>query len=689
MKSPGSSVRSTPMSRPEALQAAVHRVFDDHGLLTHAVDGFLPRAGQTAMALAVAHTMEAGGALVVEAGTGVGKTFAYLVPALLSGERILLSTATKALQDQLFGRDIPRLLHVLGLPRKVALLKGRSSYLCLHRMAFARQGLFVNEVAAMRDIARIETWALATRAGDLAELSALDERSPVIPLVTSTRENCLGSRCPQAQACHVNLARREAMAADVVVINHHLFFADLNVRESGVAELLPSVTSVVFDEAHQLNDIGVQFLGRQLGSGQLASFARDLAQHGAQLTLGVAHWRALVEALESGIAQLHQVCGTGGGAGRRGWGQQSPLGLDVQRWGDATDAMCLAMADARQALAVVAEMAPELAALLERADALLALLQEFAQPVPPGVVRWLDVDQHFRWVQTPLDISQAMQTRVLGASGEQPSRRSWIFTSATLGHDAAMSLFVASCGLQGATVLQVQSPFDHAAQAALYIPQDFPKPAEAPHSACVAALVADGATVLGGRTLVLTTTLRAMHAIGDALRQHFSGEGGLDVLVQGQFPKRELVDRFSTAVTSGSVGCILVASASFWEGIDIPGDALQLVVIDKLPFAPPDDPLVQARTEHLQADGKNAFTHYHVPQAAIALKQGAGRLIRSETDRGVLVVCDVRLRQMGYGRKILAALPPMTRLETAEQFHAALQALTRPSTTGPYWTLHP
>ncbi len=666
------------------LQQATGRIFDADGPLAHTVEAFKPRPGQTTMALAVARTMEQGGALVVEAGTGVGKTFAYLVPALLSGERVLVSTATKALQDQLFGRDIPRLLKVLALPLRVALLKGRSSYLCLHRMESARQSLSINGVAALHQLAQVESWALATRSGDLAELPALDERSPVIPLVTSTRENCLGSRCPQASACHVNLARREAMAADLVVVNHHLFFADLNVRESGVAELLPSVSAVVFDEAHQLNEIGVQFLGRQLTSGQLSGFVRDLAARGNQLALGLADWRALVEALEACIAVLHQVCAGASGPGRRGWYAQGPQGMEPQAWVDALDAMVKTMVDARAALAQVADMAPELGLLLERAESLLEALQRFAKPPAAGSVRWMDVEQNFRWVETPLDISQAMQERVIGQALAQPGKRSWIFTSATLGHDAKMSLFVETCGLEGAQVLQVQSPFDHAAQAALYIPVDYPMPSDPSHSACVAALVADAATLLGGRTLVLTTTLRAMRAITEALRQHFSGGDALQVLVQGQAPKHELVDRFVAGAAPGARGCILVASASFWEGIDIPGDALQLVVIDKLPFAPPDDPLVQARAQQLEADGKNAFQHYHVPQAAIALKQGAGRLIRRETDRGLLVVCDVRLARMGYGKRILAALPPMARLQTQDAFSAALQALTRPSTRGQF-----
>jgi len=617
----------------------------------------------------------------------VGKTFAYLVPALLSGERVLLSTATKTLQDQLFGRDIPALKEILGLPLRVALLKGRSSYLCLHRLASSRQDLQLDDMA-LQQLAQIETWSLGTRSGDIAELTTLDERSPLIPRVTSTRDNCLGSGCPQAQNCHVNLARRAAMAADVVVVNHHLFFADLNVRESGVAELLPSVTSVVFDEAHQLNEIGVQFLGNQLGTDQLKNFSRDFAAQGAQLVLGAADWRAVLEHLDQSIAALQRVDGIPGSAGRRLWSGECPQGVDQANWRDALAAIHVALEGAVAVLGRVAETAPELALLQDRAVALVQVLDDFAGPVPAGAVRWLEIDLKIRMLQAPLDISQAMQTRVLPLEGAT-GRRSWIFTSATLGHDEKMALFVDSCGLQAAQRLQVQSPFDHAAQAAIYVPDNFPRPADPSHSACVAALVADGATVLGGRTLVLTTTLRAMRSIGEALRLHFGTHDDVTILVQGELPKRELVERFVRGREDGQAGTVLVASVSFWEGVDIPGDALQMVVIDKLPFSPPDDPLVQARARQWEAEGKNAFHHLHLPQAAIALKQGAGRLIRRETDRGVLVVCDSRLATMGYGKKLMAALPAMRRLETQDQFNAALLALTRPSTTDPNSPCHP
>jgi ATP-dependent DNA helicase DinG len=665
------------------LQDLVARAFGSDGALAQCVEEFSPRTGQTVMAQAVAATMETGGVLVVEAGTGVGKTFAYLVPALLSGERILLSTATKTLQDQLFGRDIPRLVKALGVPVRTALLKGRSSYLCLHRLAEARNDELAHKVSVQRDLARVEIWAHATHAGDMAELTQLDERSPVIPLVTSTRDNCLGARCPQIQNCHVNLARREAMAADVVVINHHLFFADLNIRESGVAELLPTVHSVVFDEAHQLNEIGVQFLGRQLTTHQLDNFGRDLALEGQKMLLAHAGWPEMLVELARSVAALRTLCGSGQSPGRIAWQQEQPSGIAEQDWQNVVADLHTALQQTDVVLRSMEELSPELKGLHERASRLMAELDIFSHAVQPDAVRWLEVGaSQVRLVQSPLDIADAMRSRVVEPHADAGSHKSWIFTSATLGHDASMAHFVESCGLQGAQVLQVQSPFDYMVQAALYVPAHLPKPSDVGHSAAVAQVVAQGAAVLGGRTLVLTTTLRAMRDIAAALRQHFDSLSFIDVLLQGESPKRELTERFIKGAVAGNNGCILVGSASFWEGIDVPGDALQLVVVDKLPFSPPGDPVVEARARQLEASGSNPFHHYHVPQAAIALKQGAGRLIRRETDRGILVVCDVRLTQMGYGRRILAALPVMQRITTHDDFVQALNDLTKPSTTG-------
>jgi ATP-dependent DNA helicase DinG len=665
-----------------SLQDPVREAFASTGVLSRAADEYRPRSAQTEMALAVARVIEDGGALVVEAGTGVGKTFSYLVPALLSGERVLLSTATKTLQDQLHGRDLPRLVEALGLPVRTALLKGRASYLCIHRMELARRDANFDRTH-LRALAKIEQWSQVTRTGDLAELPGLDERSPVIPLVTSTRENCLGAQCPKFRQCHVNQARKEALAADVVVINHHLFFADLAVRESGMAELLPTVRIAIFDEAHQLNETGVQFLGAQLTTGQLLDLSRDILAAGLQLARGLVDWQQVVSGVERSARDLRLAVGRGAPGTRLRWTAGAPEGIADQAWADALAQVAQALAFAVESLSTVSELAPDFERLIERAQELSGRVQRFVLPCEPDSVRWLDVGTQLRLVQSPLDIAEAVRTKLLREGQDEASTRTWVFTSATLGDDERLSWFTEPCGLDAAQVLRVGSPFDYAAQAALYIPRELPRPSDPGHSGAVARLAARGAQCVGGRTMVLTTTLRALRAIGEELQSRFAGSGELEVLVQGQWPKRRLIERFREGDSAGLPGCILVASASFWEGVDVPGSALQLLVIDKLPFPPPNDPLVEARTQRLQSRGRNPFNDYFVPEAAVALKQGAGRLIRRETDHGVLVVCDTRVATMGYGRRLLAALPPMRRLESDDDFVDALQALTRTSTRDP------
>ncbi|MGR4871721.1 ATP-dependent DNA helicase [Variovorax sp. LARHSF232] len=661
------------------LEERVREVFAQGGALSRAAEQFLEREGQTRMALAVAQAIEEGGALVVEAGTGVGKTFSYLVPALLSGERVLLSTATKTLQDQLFGRDLPRLIEALGLPVRSALLKGRASYLCLHRLELAQRDASP-ERASQRTLAKIEQWSKATRTGDLAELPGLDERSPVIPLVTSTRENCLGAQCPQFRACHVNLARREALAADVVVVNHHLFFADLAVRESGMAELLPSVRVVVFDEAHQLNETGVQFLGVQLGSAQALDFSRDLLAAGLLHARGLVDWQQLAARVERAARELRLAVGKQWAGTKLRWTEAAPEGIPEQLWQGALDEMQDAFEQAAEGLDMVTELSPDFVRLHERAAELARRSARFAQPCAGGSVRWVDVGNQLRLVESPLDIAQAVKSRMLKEDSEDPEAqgRSWIFTSATLGDEPQLRWFTEPCGLEAANVLRVSSPFDYPQQAALYVPRNFPKPSDPAHSAQVARLAGRGAARLGGRTLVLTTTLRALRSIGDDLRRQFEqGDAAqqLEVLVQGELPKRVLMERFREGGAHGRPGCVLVASASFWEGFDAPGEALQLVVIDKLPFPPPNDPLVEARSKRLESQGRSAFNDYFLPEAAVALKQGAGRLIRRESDRGVLAICDTRLTAMGYGKRLLSAVPGMRRLDSEADFDAALATL--------------
>ncbi|NMM08797.1 MAG: ATP-dependent DNA helicase [Polaromonas sp.] len=662
-----------------SLAFAVEEAFAPGGVLSRASEYFVPRPGQTEMALAVTRAIEGAYPLVVEASTGVGKTFSYLVPALLSGERVLLSTATKALQDQLFGRDLPNLVKAFGLPVRTALLKGRASYLCLHRMEMARQETSLPDGVPMRALASVEKWSQLTRTGDLAELPGLDERSPVIPLVTSTRENCLGAQCPRFRVCHVNLARREAMAADVVVVNHHLFFADLAVRESGVAELLPSVRIAIFDEAHQLNEIGVQFLGRNLTTGQLLDFSRDLLAAGLQLARGLVDWQTVVAATELAARELRLCAGKQLPGTKLRWTDEGPEGLNAKVWNQALEAVHASCLQAGVALDTVTELAPDFVRLHERATELAERAKSFVDACEPGCVRWIDVGSQLRLIESPLDISRAVKSKVLGAAGG--AEKSWIFTSATLGDDPKLTWFTQPCGLAEAEVLRVGSPFDYERQAAVYIPHNFPKPSDPSHSAKVAASAVIWSRQLGGRTMVLTTTLRALRAIGEALQTAFERSGELEVLVQGSMPKRVLIDRFREGNSKGDRACILVASASFWEGIDVPGDALQLVIIDKLPFPPPNEPLAEARSKMLESQGRSAFNDYFLPEAAVALKQGAGRLIRRETDQGILVVCDSRLISMGYGRRLLRALPPMQRLTSEQELLDKLASFTKTCTT--------
>ena len=698
------------------LDQRVAETLSSHGVLAQTVPGFQPRQGQTDMAMAVSRTVQDGGQLVVEAGTGTGKTYAYLVPVLLSGQRALVSTATKALQDQLFSRDIPRLVEVLGLPIRVALLKGRGNYLCLHRMEQARHSPESAQPGAQKALAKIETWAQSTRSGDMAELTGLDERSSLWPLVTSTRDNCLGSTCPRYRACHVNLARKEAMAADVVVINHHLFFADMAVRESGVAELLPTVRVTVFDEAHQLNEIGVNFLGQQLSTVQLHELVRDVLATGLQLARGLVDWQVLSAGLEKAARDWRLTAGQHRGSARLRWTGQHPEGVVPDEWSGALQAVSSALVDLQNGLDMVNELAPDFQRLSERTRELMQRAALFSETPNPEGVRWAEVSAQLRLIESPLDIAQAFSaltrpvsvTPLPEADAESPAdadsldalmagdprhaagmpasaghaqgvgQRAWIFTSATLGDEPSLRWFTEPCGLSSAEVMQVNSPFDYAQQAALYVPPHLPRPGDPGHASQVAALVLEALAILGGRTLVLTTTLNAMRSIGEQLQAQC--DGGVEVLVQGQSPKRRLMERFREGGghgdAQGRMGCVLVASASFWEGFDVPGDALQLVVIDKLPFPPPGDPLFEARSQRITDQGKSAFNDHALPEAAVSLKQGAGRLIRSETDRGILVVCDNRLSTMSYGRRLVRGLPAMRRLEDHAAFMEALRQLT-------------
>jgi len=645
---------------------------------------YRPRPQQVRLAERIAEAIDHHEVLVAEAGTGVGKTYAYLVPLLMSGRRALVSTATKALQDQLYLRDLPRLMAVLERPVRTALLKGRAAYLCLQRLEQARFGLDNHERRALADLARIERWAQATVSGDLAEVPGIEERSAVLALVSSTRDNCLGSDCPHYRDCHVMRARREALQADLVVINHHLYFADQSLRDTGLAELLPQVETVVFDEAHQLNEIGVQFLGRQLGTAALIDLSRDLQGIGLAKARGLADWTPLARRLEQAVRDLQLGLLDGQGALQPGrlrwdWATSRPAFAALM------ERLTSELADVELALTRVAGHAPELDRLLQRTQEAAGLAQRFQGDTEPGQVRWIDVSAlHLRLTEAPLDIRQSLQGGI--EAGEQAGGRSWIFTSATLGEDDRLDWFVRSVGLPQAATIRVDSPFDYAAQARLWVPRHLPRPQEGGHPRAVAELAERCARRLGGRTFVLTTSLRALAQIGAALKPALA-EDGIEVLVQGQEPRRTLLSRFMAAHPSPPgrsdqeeghpAGAVLVGSQSFWEGIDVPGAALQCVIIDKLPFPVPSDPWVEARLQRCEAEGGDPFLDISVAEAAVALKQGAGRLIRSESDCGLLVVCDVRLQRMGYGRRLLRALPPMLPVADQTEAEAWLETLAR------------
>ena len=666
------------------LRERVHSVFSSETALGVELGALRERGGQLAMALAVGDTIEDGSVLAVEAGTGVGKTLAYLVPLLLSGRNALLSTATQALQEQLALRDIPQVSRALGLPVNVALLKGRGSYLCLHRLGMARQtatGMRADP-ALVSALEQVQRWSRQTARGDLAELPGLDERSALRPWISSTRDNCLGTDCPSAGDCHVNRARRAAAAADWVVINHHVFVADR--AEAALSLQLPATPVVVFDEAHALAAVARDLLAPAVGQGDLLSMARDIAAQAPLWARGQQPWALIALGLErtaQGIARLMPP-----GQTQSRWQAGSPEGLDARAWAAAVSQTRQALGTALQALRATADAAPDMRRLLARSEALSAcwagLTQHPAPGAPTDFARWIGWVGSWRLQQAPLDDSLLRQALV-AMHGE--SGRSWVFTSSTLCHEATLSGFIGRLGLSDAQrvrSLRVASPFDHARQSALYVPSDLPEPGQPDHAEALAEQVATWAARLGGRTLVLCTSLRAVSRIAARLRERLPTARGLQVLVQGEAAKRSLLDSF-TAAGAVDPGAVLIGSASFWEGVDLPGDLLQLLVIDKLPFPSPEDPLLSAQAQRLRAAGQSGFETHDLPMAIQALRQGVGRLIRSETDRGVVVVGDRRLLTRSYGPALLASLPPMRWLDEEAQLLAALDelVLTRASTT--------
>lgn len=611
-------------------------LFGPHGPLSRSLAGFMPRRSQIAMARRVALAIDNRAPLVVEAGTGTGKTFAYLVPALLSGKRVLISTGTRTLQDQLFNKDLPLVAAAIGVPARVSLLKGRSNYLCGHRLKQASTQRSLG--ARDRLLARVERWAGMTKSGDLAEVPDLGDAHPLWPQVTSTRENCLGNRCPEVARCHVIGARRKAIESDIVIVNHHLLLADLALKEDGFGDLLGAADAVILDEAHQIPDLATQFFGTRFGSRQVEHLVRDARVELAQS-----------RAAELGAAELTDIERT-----------LATLAVQVRAtprvdWHAADTPLADAAHELEGALRAFAntlnesERDPGIKQCAARSAELAGKLATIVQSDEGEGARSVEVTQRgFSLSLLPFDVAPRFAAMTSG------TRAAWIFTSATLSVGEDFAHFTSRLGLDSAETLAIPSPFDFESQSLLYLPPALPDPADARHTGAVVDLAVPLIEASAGGAFVLFTSHRALQRAADLLRSRWAELGDFPLLVQGEAPREQLLRRFRD-----SGNAVLLGTASFWEGVDVRGDALRLVIIEKLPFASPDDALTRARIEHLKATGGNAFREYQLPEAALALKQGVGRLIRSETDRGVVVICDPRLVDKPYGRVLRASLPPM------------------------------
>jgi ATP-dependent DNA helicase DinG len=654
------------------------RIFAADGPLARAIPGYRLRGQQLELAQSVLAAIKGNRRLIAEAGTGTGKTFAYLAPALLAGGKVIVSTGTKTLQDQLFNRDLPTVRDALGVPATVALLKGRANYVCPYHLDRALAGGKLNSRAEVAHLHAIARFAKATASGDKAECADVPEDSGAWYLATSTRDNCIGQECPHVKDCFVLAARREALTADVVVVNHHLFFADVMLKDDGMGELLPACNTVIFDEAHQLPEVAGLFFGESVGTGQILDLARDTKLEAVAAAKDYAPLQDAIRIVEKATKDFRLAFRHEGRLASAQW-LQHPQAMEALRDLQAT------LDDFSRHLESQAGRSEGLENCLRRCGEVIMMLRHWQQAEQVGgperklgagetveegeddepPVRWLEVTAYGVSLNlTPLSVAPIFRKQLEGHP------RAWVFTSATLAVGKNFGHYRQALGLDEADTGCWDSPFDYPANALLYCPTGMPDPNHPDYSEAVVEAAWPAIRASNGRAFVLCTSLRAMRRIHELLEDRIAWAGlEMPLMMQGQGSKTELLDRFRLLGNA-----VLVASQSFWEGVDVRGEALSLVVIDKLPFAPPDDPVLAARIDTLKRQGRNAFFELQLPRAVINMKQGAGRLIRDEADRGVLMVCDPRLVDKPYGRRIWQSLPPMRRsrvLAEVEDFFAA------------------
>lgn len=630
------------------------RMLSADGPFAREFDGFRARFAQQAMADRVEQAIRHRRTLVAESGTGTGKTFAYLVPALLSGARVIVSTGTRHLQDQLYHKDLPAVRRIVGAPARVERLKGRANYLCLHRLEQADTLLF-KEARDAGDLARVRDWSRQTASGDISEVPGIGDDASIWAALTTSADTCLGSRCEFVQDCFVYKARRRALAADVVVVNHHLFFSDIALKDEGFGEVLPGYDCVIFDEAHLVPEIAAQFFGVAFSSHQLRALCRDVTVAEASDASGV-DFTVPVREVDKALNELVLSAG----AERRGELVELTA---TPAFNAARDALLEAMAALGRALERGATAGENLELAHQRCADLAAALRQFEGAGDDSMVFWYESGKRsLRLQATPISVSGFLADRLFA----QPL--AMVFTSATLCAEGSGAHFRREVGIGDADVRIWHSPYDYASRGLLYVPEGMPDPAADGFAAAMLERILPVLRASRGRAFVLFTSYRVMHRIGELLAER----GEFPLLTQGDEPKQQLVESFRKTERA-----VLLGTASFWEGVDVKGAALVCVIIDKLPFSSPFDPVNRARLRHIETHGGNAFSDYLLPRAVLTLKQGAGRLIRDEDDYGVLMICDPRIVSRGYGRAFLDALPPMLRTrrgELVERFFAHYDA---------------